>query len=280
MRRPVLSACSVRRSSSAAASPATSMYWPPTMPWTPVAAAISPSAASTRVAAAGLARQDEVERLREEAVAGQDGHVLAEGDVARGPAAAQRVVVDRRQVVVDERVRVDELERRRGGQHAGAGRRPRPRAVASVEHRPDALAAGEQRVAHRLGQPGRAAVGAEVERGEIVLDEVEQVGRIPGRRAWELTAAALPGDAAELLQQPPRLFDLLRGALQQRHLDLGGRRRGQPGLELLELAEDLLEAGQRLRPRQLGARRALRQASPSSCSVSPARRARSRRARR
>ena len=72
-----------------------------------------------RGTAAGLARQDELERLGEEAVAGQDGHVLAEGDVAGGPAAAQRVVVDRRQVVVDERVRVDELERGGRGQHAG-----------------------------------------------------------------------------------------------------------------------------------------------------------------
>ena len=107
-----------------------------------------------RGAAAGLPREDEIERLREEAVAGQDGHVLAVGDVARGPAAAQRVVVDGRQVVVDERVRVDELQRGRGGQHAcrvgaaAAGRRQR-------QHRPDALAAREQRVAHGLGQPER-----------------------------------------------------------------------------------------------------------------------------
>ena len=107
-----------------------------------------------RGAAARLARQHQVERLREEAVAGQDGHVLAEGDVAGGPAAAQRVVVDRRQVVVDERVRVDELERGGGGQHAGGVGAAAPRR-GQREDRPDALAAGEQRVAHRLGRAAR-----------------------------------------------------------------------------------------------------------------------------
>ena len=93
--------------------------------------------------AAALAHQHQVERLREEAVPGQDRHVLAEGDVARRPATPQGVVVDRRQVVVDQRVRVDELESRRGGQHRdrigaaapGGGQR---------EHRADALAAGEE----------------------------------------------------------------------------------------------------------------------------------------
>ena len=46
--RPVLSSC--RRRSPAAPSgavPATSRYWPPTIPWTPVAAASSRLAAST-----------------------------------------------------------------------------------------------------------------------------------------------------------------------------------------------------------------------------------------
>ena len=113
--------------------------------------------AEHRLAAAGLTREDQAERLREEAVAGQDGHVFSEGDVAGGPAAAQRVVVDRRQVVVDERVGVDELERGGGRQHGGrigaAASRGRER-----QDRPDPLAAGEQRVAHRLGEP-RGAVG-------------------------------------------------------------------------------------------------------------------------
>ena len=57
-----------------------------------------------------LLGQHEPERLREEAVAGQDRHVLAEGDVAGGLPAPQDVVVHRGKVVMDERVRVDHLD--------------------------------------------------------------------------------------------------------------------------------------------------------------------------
>ncbi len=45
-------------------------------------------------------------------VAGQDGDGLAKGHVAGGLAAAQVVVVEGRQVVVDERVGVEHLEGR------------------------------------------------------------------------------------------------------------------------------------------------------------------------
>ena len=69
---------------------------------------------------AGLLVEDELERLGVEAVAGEDGDVLAELDVAGGPAAAQVVVVHRREVVVDEAVGVDELER--GGEREDARR--------------------------------------------------------------------------------------------------------------------------------------------------------------
>ena len=65
-----------------------------------------------------LAVGDQAEGLGEQAVAGQDGDVLAERDVAGGQAAAQAVVVDGRQVVVDQRVGVDELEGGGEGQDA------------------------------------------------------------------------------------------------------------------------------------------------------------------
>ena len=67
--------------------------------------------------------EQQVEGLGEEAVAGEDRDVLAEGHVARRLAAAQRVVVDRRQVVMDQRVGVDELERGGRGQDTAPGRR-------------------------------------------------------------------------------------------------------------------------------------------------------------
>src|SRR3954453_19098346 len=96
----------------------------------------------------GLARlltQDEPEGLRVEAVAGEDGDVLAELDVAGRAAAGQLVVVHRGEVLVNEGVRVDELERGGEREHGGgvaaggAGRGER-------EHGTDALAAGQQRV--------------------------------------------------------------------------------------------------------------------------------------
>jgi hypothetical protein len=62
---------------------------------------------------AGLVGEDVAEGLGVEAVAGEDRDVLPVGDVARGAPAPQVVVVHRGQVVVDERVRVDELDRRR-----------------------------------------------------------------------------------------------------------------------------------------------------------------------
>ena len=78
---------------------------------------------------AGLALGEEADRLGEQAVAGEDRDVLAVDDVRGRPAAAQLVVVHRRQVVVDQRIGVDELDRRRRGQHP-RGSAPSERAVA------------------------------------------------------------------------------------------------------------------------------------------------------
>ena len=120
---------------------------------------------------------EEADRLGEEAVAGEDRDVLAVDDVRRRPAAAQLVVVHRRQVVVDQRVGVDELDRRRGRQHLGrvvAGRARRRQA----EHRADPLAAGEQRVAHRLVEArGRRRARRSGASARYVLDQ-----RAAGRR--------------------------------------------------------------------------------------------------
>ena len=51
-----------------------------------------------------------MEGLGEESVAGQDGHAFSGDDVQRRPAASHGVVVHRRQVVVDERVGVNQLD--------------------------------------------------------------------------------------------------------------------------------------------------------------------------
>ena len=74
---------------------------------------------------------DPVERQRQQRVAGQDRGRLAEHLVVARPPAPEVVVVHRRQIVVDQRVAVDQLDRRAGEQHVvvDAGRpppRPRP----------------------------------------------------------------------------------------------------------------------------------------------------------
>ena len=94
---PVFIACMPRReSASSSASPATSTYWPPTMPSTPIASDSSRSAPSSALGLARLALQDQPVGLRHQPVAGQDRDVLAEGDVAGRAPAAQVVVVHRR----------------------------------------------------------------------------------------------------------------------------------------------------------------------------------------
>ncbi len=92
-----------------------------------------------------------LERLRIQPIAGEDRHVLAERHMAGGAPAPERVVIHRGQVVVDQRVGVDQLERRRQ-RHRVLALQPHRVRGREREHRPDALASGQQRVAHRLLQ--------------------------------------------------------------------------------------------------------------------------------
>ena len=95
------------------------MYWPPTIPLTPVAVASSAAAARSLSRLGLLVGEQVAEGLRVEPVAGEDRDVLAVLDVAGGTATAEVVVVHRRQVVVDEAVGVDQLQR--GGQRQQLG---------------------------------------------------------------------------------------------------------------------------------------------------------------
>ena len=116
----------------------------------------------------------ERERLREQRVAGEDRDVLAERDVRARPAAAQVVVVERGQVVVHEAERVHELDRERGRDEL-VERTPERLAGREAEHRPDPLAAAEQRVAQRLLEP--AQLLRDGQRAELLLDERAQLVR-------------------------------------------------------------------------------------------------------
>ena len=76
------------------------------------------------------------------------------------PAAPEVVVVHRRQVVVDQRVGVDHLERARGGIDR-ARRAPTTSAPREAQDRPQPLAAGQDAVAHRAmhGRGRRSSLG-------------------------------------------------------------------------------------------------------------------------
>src|SRR5262249_61914067 len=79
---------------------------------------------------------------------------VAEHDVNGGPAAPHVVVVHRGQIVVDERVRVQHLEGRRGRERYLAG------GAQCLGHRdrqggPEALARSGRRITHRLDEPPR-----------------------------------------------------------------------------------------------------------------------------
>src|SRR5258706_7231088 len=90
----------------------------------------------------------------------------------RGLPPPRFVVVERRQIVVDERERMHELERAACGQRelrVGSGSfRGR-----EDDHRPHALAADRDRVPHRLGLP--VQVRPELEPFEGLLDEAAQL---------------------------------------------------------------------------------------------------------
>jgi hypothetical protein len=75
--------------------------------------------------------------------------------VHRRPAPAQVVVVHRRQVVVDERVAVQQFEGGPGAQRTGTLPSEQARGL-DDEERPQPLAAAERRVPHRREKAARA----------------------------------------------------------------------------------------------------------------------------
>jgi hypothetical protein len=117
---------------------------------------------------------EQAEGLGEQAVAGENRHALAELHVRRRSPAPHRVVVHRRQIVVDERVGVDQLDGTRGRERQPvrfgvAGRHRFCRRQS--EQRPQPLPAGLQAVAQRDVEH-RGAVGRCGERcRERLLDE-------------------------------------------------------------------------------------------------------------
>ena len=96
-------------------------------------------------------------RQREQRVARKDGHRVAEDFVVGQFAAAVIVVIERRQVVVNQRIGMDHLERTGRFESAGGVVRDRCGGL-QTEHRADPFTAREQAVAHgamdRFGERG------------------------------------------------------------------------------------------------------------------------------
>ncbi len=121
-----------------------------------------PTQAHVRRVFARSVRREQGEGFGQQAVAGEDGERVAVQDVQRRHAAAQAVVVHRREVVVHQRVGVNHLDgagRRHGDESRGGELLGRPRPIGAGDRLrgrqrqdgPDALAANGDAVAHRLG---------------------------------------------------------------------------------------------------------------------------------
>ena len=127
-----------------------SIAWPPTMPAGPAACATQRHDAQLARDDRGIGRlrlaRDETERFGLQAVAGEDRHAVALDDVQRRSSAPQRVVVHGRQVVVDERIGVDHLDR---------ARRRQASAIAL-----DRMRSPRRRPPHRRRRASRADEGA------------------------------------------------------------------------------------------------------------------------
>ena len=163
----------------------------------------------------GRARQ-RLEGQREQRVTHQDGGGLAECGVARGAAAAGVGVVERGQVVVDQRGAVHQLHR---GRHAPHQLRV-PHFAVALRHqrhqqRPGALAAEQHRFLHGEVQPGRRITQGRERAREPPVDEgartlgVERP--LPSRRPGSVWAVDLgmlnSGSPAGELQRAHTIYD-------------------------------------------------------------------------
>ncbi len=95
--------------------------------------------------------REHIEGLGLQGIAGENGGGLVEGAVAGGAAAAQVVIVHGRQIVMHQRVGVDEFHRA-GRDIETPRRRADGRAGGVYQERAHTLAATEHRIAHGLVQ--------------------------------------------------------------------------------------------------------------------------------
>ena len=126
---------------------------------------------------------EDVERERVQAVAGEHRLGLAESLVHRRLAAAQIGIVHARQIVVDQRIDVDRLDRAADAQRSIAVDREQSRS-GDGEQRPKPLAAADRGMAHRLEQALAAVPG----RGQSLAKKLSTSART--RRASASSSCA------------------------------------------------------------------------------------------
>ena len=111
----------------------------------------------------------QLEGERVQRVAGQQGDGVAVEDVTRGAAPPGGRIIHHGEIVVNERVGVNQFDRACGGKHRLRGH---PGHLRALEHqdRPEAFSAGEQTVTHRLEHPMRWLIICGHELIERLLD--------------------------------------------------------------------------------------------------------------
>ncbi len=95
-----------------------------------------------------------VECVGQEPVADENGGCLVIGLMRRRPAAAQIVIVERRKIVVDQRIAMDHFKCGRGAQHAFALDAEKPR---RFDHQKRAQALAAAKTSHSAWLRGSAA---------------------------------------------------------------------------------------------------------------------------
>ena len=133
--------------------------------WLPAAAAISWMTSALGIAGPRLARGGHFEGDGEEGVTGEDGDGFAEDFVRGGLAAAEIVVVHAGEIVMDEGVGVDALDGAGEGEGLG-GFAADDLGAGEADDGAEALAAGEDGVAHRLVDGGGLGGGGR----EVVIE--------------------------------------------------------------------------------------------------------------
>ena len=189
------------------------------------------------------------ECLRVQPVPREDRDILAEGHMAGGLATAQPVVVHRGEVVVDQRVGMDQLDRPRQRQHL-ATLQPHRLGGGERKHGTDPLAAGQQRVAHRLVQARGQTLLGEAHLLQVALHFGPQVFGIGGcgdRAGVHYSSESWPGARRQHLGARTALELRRSRAVGQRRALVHQRRRRVSG----ELAGTQLLRGPFQAPDQL-----------------------------